>query len=85
MTFDITNTPVLSVLYVLPLVSGTPSLIHVELGVGLPVTLVNAVMVASIPVTIDTSLGPRMPSGGAKENLLPCYWLYMHAIRRKVK
>ena len=65
MTFDITNTPVLSVLYIIPLLSGTPSLVHVELGVGLPVTLVNAVMVASIPVTTNTSLGPRMPSGGA--------------------
>ena len=66
MTFDITNTPVLSVLYILPLVSGTPSLIHVELGVGLPVTLVNAVMVVSIPVTPNSSLGSRVPSGGAE-------------------
>ena len=72
MTLDITNTPVLSVLYIIPLVNGTPSLVHVELGVGLPVTLVNAVMVASIPVTTDTSLGPQMPSGGAKKYLLLC-------------
>ena len=59
MRFDITNTPVLSVLYILPLVSRMLSLVHVELGVGLPVTLVNAVMVdMSIPVTPNTSLGP---------------------------
>ena len=58
MRFDITNTPVLSVLYILPLVSGTLSLVHVEMGVGLPVTLLNAVMVVSIPVTPNTSLGP---------------------------
>ena len=65
MTFDITNTPVFSVLYIIPLVSGTPSLVHVELGVGLPVILVNAVMVMSVPDTPNTSLAPRMPSGGA--------------------
>ena len=43
------------------------SLIHVEMGVGLPETLVNAEMVVSIPVTPNTLLGPQMPSGEAKE------------------
>ena len=65
MTFDITNTPVLSVLYILPLVSGTLSLVHVELGVGLPVTSVNAVMVMSILVTTNTPLSHWLPPGGA--------------------
>ena len=73
MTFDMTNTPVLSVLNILPLVSGTPSLVHVELGLGLPVTLVNAVMVVSILVTPNTSLSPRVPSGGAKVHVYLYY------------
>ena len=74
MTVDITNTPVLSVLYTALLVSGTLSLVHVELGVGLPVTPMNAVMVVSIPVTPNTSTGPRVPSGGAKVKNIYIYY-----------
>ena len=48
MTFDISR--VLSVLHILPLVRGTLSLFHVELGVELPVAVVNA------DVTPNTSL-----------------------------
>ena len=60
MTLDIISTPVLSVPYIIPLAScsGLPSLVHVELGAGLPVTSVNAVMVVSIPDTANTSLDP---------------------------
>ena len=58
MTLDIISTPVLSVPYIIPLDSGLPFLVHVELGVGFPVTSVNAVMVVSIPDTANTSLDP---------------------------
>ena len=59
MTLDIISTPVLSVPYIIPLAcSGLPFLVHVELGVGFPVTSVNAVMVVSIPDTANTSLEP---------------------------
>ena len=55
---NIISTPVVSVPYIVPLLSVIPFLIHVELGVGFPVTSVNDVIVVSIPVTANTSLGP---------------------------
>ena len=58
MTLDIISTPVLSVPYIIPLASRLPFLVHVELGVGFPVTSVNAVMIVFIPDAANTLLDP---------------------------